>query len=62
MFAKGFRMHAWTAKARGGSSEASRAIPHLTITPASIHVAAGPGHVITKPESRLTLTYWALES
>lgn len=36
---------------------ARTAVPHLTITPAKTDVAAGPGHVISKPESRLTLTY-----
>ncbi|MER5843480.1 methyltransferase, FxLD system [Streptomyces prasinus] len=36
---------------------ARSAVPHLTITPVETDVAAGPGHVINKRESRLTLTY-----
>ncbi|MEV0982374.1 hypothetical protein [Streptomyces sp. NPDC049915] len=36
---------------------ARAAVPHLTITPAKLGEAARPGHVISKPESRLTLTY-----
>ncbi|MFG2775000.1 methyltransferase, FxLD system [Streptomyces sp. NPDC048350] len=36
---------------------ARTAIPTLTITPATSDTATQPGHVITKRESRLTLTY-----
>uniref|UniRef100_UPI003F496763 methyltransferase, FxLD system n=1 Tax=Streptomyces sp. CA-141956 TaxID=3240051 RepID=UPI003F496763 len=36
---------------------ARTAVPRLTITPTKSDLAAGPGHVISKPESQLTLTY-----
>ncbi|MFF4575690.1 methyltransferase, FxLD system [Streptomyces sp. NPDC001410] len=36
---------------------ARTAVPRLTITPAKSDMTVGPGHVISKPESRLTLTY-----
>lgn len=36
---------------------ARTSIPHLTITPTKTDAAAGPGFVISKRESRLTLTY-----
>ncbi|MFI9149479.1 methyltransferase, FxLD system [Streptomyces sp. NPDC053367] len=36
---------------------ARTAVPRLTVTPASADAADGPGHVISKVESRLTLTY-----
>ncbi|MEV0305824.1 hypothetical protein [Streptomyces prasinus] len=36
---------------------ARSAVPRLTITPVETGAAAGPGHVISKRESRLTLTY-----
>ncbi|MFD5659868.1 methyltransferase, FxLD system [Streptomyces hirsutus] len=36
---------------------ARTAVPRLTITPVETDVAAGPGHVISKRASRLTLTY-----
>ncbi|WP_393101691.1 methyltransferase, FxLD system [Streptomyces sp. LN325] len=36
---------------------ARTALPRLTITRANSDADAGPGHVIRKPESRLTLTY-----
>ncbi|CAM5253015.1 methyltransferase, FxLD system [Streptomyces griseomycini] len=36
---------------------ARTAVPRLTITPAKTDAAAGPGSVISKRESRLTLTY-----
>ncbi|MGW5232659.1 methyltransferase, FxLD system [Streptomyces nodosus] len=36
---------------------ARTAVPRLCVTSAKSAVAAGPGHVISKPESRLRLTY-----
>ncbi|MFF9212862.1 MULTISPECIES: methyltransferase, FxLD system [unclassified Streptomyces] len=36
---------------------ARSAVPQLTITPATTDATVGPGHVISKPDSRLTLTY-----
>ncbi|MFJ7773223.1 methyltransferase, FxLD system [Streptomyces sp. NPDC097107] len=37
--------------------KARTAVPRLTITPAKSSPAAGPGHEISKPESRIMLTY-----